>query len=72
VITAIGVDKTDKRREVNRLVRSNNGKSVMFKIRRGEQQLEKMVELKKEDPDEDAESEAGEEKETVEAGGRTP
>ncbi len=52
VITEVGVEKTDKRREVNRLIRANNGKSVMIKFRRGEDQMETMVELKQDD-DED-------------------
>ena len=46
IITAIGPKATDKRREVNREVRANTGKSVMIKLRRGEEQMEKMVELK--------------------------
>ena len=54
IITAVGPNATDKRREVNKEIRSNNGKSVMIKFRRGEQQLEKMVELKNPD-DEDSE-----------------
>ncbi len=53
VLTAIGVDKTDKRREVNRLIRSNSGKTLMFKLRRGTEQIETLVELKKiEEPEE--------------------
>lgn len=51
IITAVGVEKTDKRREVNRQIRANSGKTVMIKIRRGEEQLEKMVELKNDDED---------------------
>ena len=46
IITAIGTEKTDKRREVNRLIRSNNGKTVIIKLTRGEEQLEKLIELK--------------------------
>ena len=53
VITEVGVEKTDKRREVNRLIRANNGKSVMIKFRRGQEQMETMVELKLDDDDED-------------------
>ena len=53
VLTAIGVDKTDKRREVNRLIRGNSGKTLMFKLRRGTEQIETLVELKKiEEPEE--------------------
>jgi metal-dependent amidase/aminoacylase/carboxypeptidase family protein len=55
VITAIGVDKTDKRREVNRLIRENAGKTVMFKLRRGTEQVETLVELKR--PDEEKKEE---------------
>ncbi len=46
VITAIGTEATDKRREVVMEIRKNNGKSVMFKIRRGDQNVEKLIELK--------------------------
>ena len=53
IITAVGPKATDKRREVNREIRANTGKSVMIKIRRGEEQLEKMVELKQADEESD-------------------
>ncbi len=72
IITAIGVKKTDKRREVNRLIRSNNGKTVMIKFRRGEQQMEKMIELKNPDADDEAsEGATSEPGAAVEANGRT-
>ena len=46
VITAVGPEAVDKRREVNREIRANSGKTVMFKLRRGEEQMEKLIELK--------------------------
>jgi hypothetical protein len=46
LIVGIGTEKTTNRREVNRLVRSNSGKTVMIKLKRGSEILEKMVEIK--------------------------
>lgn len=54
VITAVGPKPVDKRREVNREVRANSGKTVMIKLRREAEQMEKMVELKSPDEDDDA------------------
>jgi len=47
IITAIGPEATDKRRQVNSQIRANSGKSVIIKFRRGETQMEKLVELKR-------------------------
>ena len=51
IITSVGTVKTDKRREVTREIRSNNGKTVMFKLKRGEENVEILVTLKNDDTD---------------------
>lgn len=51
IITEIGTDKTDKRREVNRIIRGNSGKTLMFKLKRGDENVEILVELKDQDED---------------------
>ena len=53
IITAVGTEKTDKRREVTRQIRANNGKTVMFKLKRGEENVEILVTLKKDEEQSD-------------------
>lgn len=48
VITAIGVESVNRRRDVNRIIRANSGKTIIFKLNRGSERLEKLVELKNE------------------------
>ncbi len=47
VITEVAAEKVDKRRQLNLIIRANTGKTVMFKLKRGEENVEVMVELKK-------------------------
>lgn len=47
IITAVGTEVTDRRRKVVMEIRKNNGNAVMFKLKRGDENIEKLVELKK-------------------------
>ena len=47
IITAVGTVATEKRRNLNMEIRKNNGSAVMFKLKRGDQNIEKLIVLQK-------------------------